>query len=210
MRIISLALAVFVLAQGVAWAQAPFSVNGFRSAAFGMDEAEVRAAAEEDLDVDEDAIARVENRIERTSSLVVRAENLLPETGEALVVYIFGFASKQLRQVNVIWGEPVVEEADPAALVAIAEALQGYFDRQGFVEDSVVRNAPLENGGIMVFSGTDAEGRLIALTLNLPEEAEEEAEAEDETAPETVLRLSYIADPERPDIFSSTVQDGQF
>lgn len=203
MRTPAFLLAASLLTYSVAAAQTPFAVNGFRSATFGMSEAEVRAAAEEDLDVEENAIARVENKIERTASLVVNAQDLLPETGDALVIYIFGFASKQLRQVNVIWGEPVVEEADPAALLAIAEALQGYFDRQGFVEDSVIRNAPLEGGGIMVFSGSDAEGRTVAMTLTLPEEGVEE-----ET--ETALRLSYIADPERPDVFSSTVQDGQF
>ena len=51
--------------------QKPYVVDGFRSARFGMSEAEVRAAVAKDFKIDPLDVQRVENPADGTSGLVV-------------------------------------------------------------------------------------------------------------------------------------------
>ena len=191
-------------------------IAGFRSARFGMTENEVLAAIAEDFGVAAADVARETNRLERTQSLVVEVEDLLPDSGTAAVAYILGYQSGALIQVNVIWGAPVDADYESDTLIVTGGALQRFFAEQRYVEGSAFANVMLNDGTLVLFTGSDPDGRQATLTLVTrevapsaetadPGAAAPEDEAADEPAERTLvpvaLRLSYVADPDEPDIF---------
>src|SRR5712671_2314720 len=74
-------------------------VTGFRSAKFGMSEADVRAAIVKDFGVKPEAIRAETNASEQTLVLLIKAPDVLPGGGSAEVSYVLGFKSKTLIQV---------------------------------------------------------------------------------------------------------------
>jgi hypothetical protein len=187
-------------------------VTGFRSASFGMTEQEVAAALKKDFGVTDRQISHETNMDERTNSLVVRINNLIPDSGTALVAYVFGATSKRLFQINVVWGQPVVEKPDLPGLVGAANSLRNLFLTQGYAPDSVVANAQLPDGTLLVFRGLDAQGHMTFLRLALPQAGSQANSSGDQGAKSKTdpkkpdaglaqLRLSYIEKPDKPDIF---------
>lgn len=184
-------------------------IDGFRSAKFGMTEAQVLQAIQDDFGIAEADVSRDHNRLERTDSLAIRIEDLIPESGPAAVVYVLGYSSDQLIQVSVLWGRPVSEEYDPATLLQTANALQHYFIGRRYAPDSSFANILLEDGTLIVFTGSDEEGRQVTLSLMSDVAAASEGEETPEEGTEgaqpvlqpRALRLSYVADPSDPDIF---------
>ena len=81
----------------------PAIIDGYRSAHFGMNEAEVKKAIKADFSVDDPAKAL--NETERTAALLVRGKTLVPDSPPATVSYIFGATTAKLIQVNVVWGD---------------------------------------------------------------------------------------------------------
>lgn len=190
------------------------AIKGFRSALFGMNEADVRKAAARDLGVKPQDIQAELHPKEKTRLLSVRVKNLLPESGAALVVYHFGFRSKTLSQVSVVWGRPVDPSTPPQQLVATANSLRDFFQQQQFESEGLLLNAPAP-GGIVVFRGFDAVGRMVALVLG-EQEAEVAAakqgagggQAASPPAKSLSLQLSYVLSPKKPDVF--VIEKGQF
>lgn len=175
-------------------------VEGFRNARFGMDEAQIRAAIGKDFKLSGDAIQRVEDPTERTTALVVKVNDLLPETGPAVVAYMFGYKSKKLFRVNVIWGQEVGSPAKPDQIVAGANALRNYLLDQGYRKEGLLLNQPMGNDNVLVFQGTDTQGRLTELVLGVVS-----APSGKKDVPPTVtgasMRLSYVEKPAEPDIY---------
>jgi len=196
----------------VAFAQeeATAAVEGFRSARFGMTEADVRKALMKDFDIAEDDIVSSNNSLEKTTSLVINIDEIIPDSGSAVAGYIFGYKSERLIQVNIIWGSE--NEATNNAmglvddLVATANILRRYFMKQGFPAESMITNTPLEGGSVLVFRGIDDQGRVAKLKLNIsPGSVNAETGEEEQTVS---LILNYIVNPSEPDIFK--VEEGQF
>ncbi|HEY4342971.1 MAG TPA: hypothetical protein VGN05_01385 [Parvibaculum sp.] len=171
------------------------SVDGFRTAQFGSDEKAVRAAITKDFDKSGDAIKIIDNPVERTRVLVVRSDNLFADSTQAEIGYVFGYKSKALIQVNILWGTPLTPAVTQSQLAAMAATLTRYFAAQGFAAHRVTRNKKLGNGGVLVFQGTDAKGHMVQLVQRM-EVAKGDADKKRMT-----LRLAYIADPKQPDIF---------
>ena len=92
-------------------------ISGFRSARFGMTDAEVRSAIERDFNLRGDSIQAQENKAEQTHVLIVRAANVLPGGGTASVSYVFGFKSKTLIQVGLSWSKATDDAMTPEQLV---------------------------------------------------------------------------------------------
>lgn len=205
----------------------PFQVTGFRSANFGDDEAQVRAAIAKDFGASGDAVRTARSPLEKTGLLAVRVKDVIPDSGDAEIVYILGYKSKQLIQVNVVWGTQLTPGIDPARISMTAATLGKYFAAQGFVPASVAVNEKLPTGAVKVFSGADTQGRLVSLLYqearlkpkpeletNKTDKANKKkpaAEASDAAVPPqklVALRLSYIKDAKEPDIFK--IEQGQF
>jgi hypothetical protein len=219
------ALAAAAVLAGPAWAQQPaqnvpttrppaaqsapaapsdeFRLNGFRSANFGMTADQVRAAIRRDFNVAADRIETVENAIERTTVLTVTVPDLLPNAGPALVAYVIGFRSRQLVQVTITWGGQVNPQFRPEQALGAARQLQSYFAGLGHRPDSVATNVQQRDGSILIYAGDDAQRRRTLLVLSNvigPEGRPPEG------AP--VMQLSYIRDPQTPDVFQ--IRRGDF
>lgn len=180
-----------------------FRLTGFRSANFGMTADQVRAAIRRDFNVAADRIETTENQIERTTVLTVTVPDLLPNAGPGLVAYVIGFRTRQLVQVTITWGGQVNPQFRPEQALGAARQLQGYFAGLGHRPDSVVVNAQQRDGSILVYAGDDAQRRRTLLVLSNVVGAEGRPP---EGAP--VLQLSYIRDPQNPDVFQ--IRRGDF
>jgi hypothetical protein len=208
----------------------PFNVTGFRSANFGDDETAVRAAIAKDFNLEGEAVRVVQSPVEKTGLLAVRVRDVIPDSGDAEIVYILGYKSKTLIQVNIVWGTRITPGIDPARITETATTLGKYFAARGFVPASVVANEKLPTGAVRVFAGQDAQGRKVDLLYQeaylkpKPEQSEppagnaekpakkKAAEASTEVAEPAqkvvALRLSYIKDVAEPDIYK--IEKGQF
>ena len=181
------------------------AVQGFRTAHFGMSEDDVLKVVRKEFDLKKDAVKREINGLEKTTSLVIPTNNLIPDSGPSRVAYIFGYSSKKLIQVNIIWGHPVDQNTTAQKLVATANILRNYFTATGYKD--VIVNQPVEVGATVVFRGSDDHGRMVLLVLNATRASDEPAE-EGAPAQRVSLRLSYMETPGNPDIYR--VQEGQF
>lgn len=175
-------------------------VEGFRNARFGMTEAQVRDAIAKDFKLSGDHIQKVEEPTERTVALVVKVNDLLPDSGPAIVAYLLGYKSKTLFRVNVIWGQEIGSPSKPEQVVGTANALRNYMLGQGYREEGLVVNQPLGPDNILVFQGTDAQGRLTELILGIQKTPPAKPNAQPEVAGAS-LRLSYVEKPAAPDIY---------
>lgn len=176
-------------------------VAGFRSARFGMTEAEVRKAIADDFKVNDADIRLVPNEAERTNVLSVRVPDMIADGGAADVSYVLGYKSKTLIQVGCLWSTATDPAMTPALLRANAQVLAAYFAAAGYPSETVMMNQPIR-GGVLVFRGSDREGRMTLLVLH-----GEVPEAGGELVP-VALTLYYTEDPENPDIFR--LPPGQF
>lgn len=188
-------------------AQSAASVDGFRSAQFGMTEKKVYQALKKDFGFAKDTVTRTQNSIEKTTNLLIAVNDIIPESGRAVIAYIFGYETKKLIQINIIWSSDGDTLASAESLVATGNILRNYFVAQGFPPESLLTNQRLTDGSIIMFRGVDDKGRAAVLQLTI----EPGVTAEDGTAGDskvTALNLSYIADPVAPDIFK--INQGDF
>ena len=181
-------------------------IHGFRTAHFGMPESDVLKAVGKEFGLDDDAIAREVNSLEKTFSLVLPVTDLIPESGPSQIAYIFGYSSKKLIHVNIVWGHSVDAGTNAQKLVATANILRNYFSASGYKNVQV--NLPVEVGKTLVFKGSDDNGRMVLLVLNATRASDDQGEGGDETTRRLSLRLSYIENPQNPDIYR--IQEGQF
>ncbi|HAK37520.1 MAG TPA: hypothetical protein DCM60_04660, partial [Nitrospina sp.] len=94
--------------------------------------------------------------------------DLLPDSGKASLFYVFGFNSKRLIQVNVLWGRTTEEKPDPQRVVDTANQLRTHFLNQGFQKKGLAVNSKLPDGSVPAFRGVDAKGRRVILLLVNP------------------------------------------
>jgi hypothetical protein len=181
-----------------------FRLSGFRSAQFGASESEVRSDIAKDFSVSTSAIHKSLNLVDRTTVLSVRAPNVLADGGTAEVAYVFGYRSKKLMQVNVLWSAQTDKTLTPARLAANGELLKSYFASQGYLHNSIVSNTPVRDG-ILLFRGADADGHMTALILN---GAMTTGADKAKTLTPNTLLLFYFADPKAPDVFK--IPEGKF
>lgn len=172
-------------------------VEGFRSAKFGMSEADVKAAIAKDFNVKPDAIREQPNPSERTKVLVVKVPDLLPGGGAAEVSYVIGYQTKKLIQVSASWSKATDDKMTPEQLFSNSSVLRAHFIGEGFVPDTVATNMPV-NGGILMFRGSDAKGRTTMLIL---QGTLAQGENNQRVLTPTALLLFYVADAKTPDIY---------
>ena len=178
-------------------------VNGFRSANFGMKERDVLKAIKKDFGIGKKQVSRKTHPNEKTLTLGIQVEKLLPESGPAKVFYIMGYKSKRLIHINVIWGKPVTKKPNAEAIVATANQLRNHFAQKKYQKEGFALNAPLGEGVILVFQGKDRKGRAAKILLVNPK-----AEGDTKVGKNIALTLSYIEKPMDPDVFR--IKEGDF
>jgi hypothetical protein len=211
------------LAVGAAFAQAPganrsasapaaaasaaaepeFRLTGFRSALFGMTPDQVRQAIRRDFSVPAEKIETVENGVERTQILAITVPDLLPSSGPVQIAYVIGFRSRQLVQVTVTFGGAANPQLSAATAVDLARMLQTHLASVGYKADTVAVNLAQPDGTVLVFRGDDAQGRRAIAALA----GVAAPEGQRPSVPPT-LQVSYIRDPQNPDVFQ--IRKGDF
>jgi hypothetical protein len=184
--------------------QAKAIVEGFRSAKFGMGEADIRAAITKDFSTKADAIKTQDNPAELTHSLLVTVPDLLANGGSAEVSYVLGYKSKTLIQVGAVWSKTTDAALTPERLFSNANILRAHFMTEGFKPDTVAVNTPV-NGGLLMFRGSDAKDHSVMLLLQGTFETKENNQR---ILTPTGLLLFYVADAKSPDVFK--LPPGQF
>ena len=108
------------------------SLEGFRSAKFGFNESEVLKAINKDFRVKQKNVSRVVNSNQKTVTLSIDVKDLLVGSGSSKIFYIFGYKSKKLIHVNVVWGSPVQNKPNAEAVVSTANQLRNYFAQKRY------------------------------------------------------------------------------
>ena len=179
------------------------NIDGFRSAKFGMTMETVKKAIRKDFRIPSDKINSITHPTEKTESLGITVDKLLPDSGKSRVVYVFGYQTKQLIQVNILLGHPVDTGSTPQQIVDSGNLLGNHFFKKRYQEDGLVAHARLNDGSILIFRGKDQKGRMVLLRLSNPQPNNENSKDLKIT-----LSLSYIEKPGEPDAYK--VNDGDF
>jgi hypothetical protein len=187
----------------------PFQVEGFRSAHWGMTDAQVKAAIKKDFNIPPEKVQTEENPSERTTVLAITANDVLEGAGKARISYILGYSGKKLIQVNIVWGSTVDPQTKADRIVAAANQLRALFLSSSYQADTVASNVATADGTITVFQGQDAEKRMTLLRLvSTPPPPPPKGGKAEAGEPRVVLFLSYVLDPRTPDVYR--LKKGQF
>jgi hypothetical protein len=179
-------------------------LEGYRSVKFGMNRNEIITAIKKDFDIAANQIRTEKNEIESTVSLSVDVPGLLPDAGMARVIYILGYESNLLIQINIIWGAPFFSNVSDKALASGSALLRNYFFKKGFEKNRMNLNTRLKNGDYLIFRATEEEGRAVNLILK---EIQKNQESE---KPKLSLILSYMENHLFPDIKKKPSLEGLF
>jgi hypothetical protein len=175
------------------------AIAGFRSANFGMTEAQVKETIAKDFNLPASAIQAGENAIQHTDVLNVAVPNLMPGGGTANVAYVFGYQSHKLIAVNILWSKATDPKVTAQQLYQNGESLQQYFAGEGFPAQRSTGNVALPSG-ILLFRATDPTNNAVLLVLsgNLVKDPKNQ----DKTAMEPqALSLAYAQDPQHADVY---------
>jgi hypothetical protein len=178
------------------------NIDGFRSAKFGMKMKEVKGSILKDFGIFDSKIDTISHPTEQTQSLGITIDKLLPNSGKSRVVYVFGYKSKRLMQVNILTGHPVDTDVTPQQVVDAGNLLGSHFFKKRYLEDGLVAHARLNDGSVLIFRGKDQTGRMALLRLSNPKPNQKK----DDTL-KISLTLSYIEKPEQPDAFQLKEND---
>jgi hypothetical protein len=183
-----------------------YEVAGFRSAKFGMTEAEVKAAIQKDFGVKPEDIRSAANAMERTTALMVPLPTLDPGPGPATAVYILGYQSKKLIQVNVVWAPDPgkTEKADTGPYVVAGVQLSNYFNGFGWRDGGVNVGMALGPHTLALFAGEDDKTGAVNVVVDgvsLERRVDGKVEPLPPPTSPPSLRVSYIANRITPDIF---------
>ena len=171
------------------------SIDGFRSAKFGMGRAEVTKAIFNDFGIASGKITIITHPTELTKSLAITVEQLIPRFGKSQVVYVFGYRSNKLMQVNIFFGHGVDKSVTSQQVVDLGNVLGNHFFKKRYQQDGLVANASLNDGSILIFRGKDQKGRMALLRLLNTQQNNKNNEVK------ISLNLSYIEKPGQEDTF---------
>lgn len=194
-----LALAVGTAA-AVPQAAVAQEVTGWRSARFGMSEAQVRQAILREFQVPPSAIVTLDNPAERTRVLSAVLPALEPGPGPATVSFILGASSRRLVHVNIAW-QAGASAAERDRLSAAGILLARNFRERPWQPQAAVAGVREAPGVLVLFAGVDAKGSGVELRLSGVPIVGTDGTADLAAPPSTAeLRISYAANVARPDI----------
>ena len=175
-------------------AKAPFLIKGFRSAQWGMGEADVRAAIAKDFKPADAAITAFDNPAEKTHVVAVHLDGLAPAPGAVNITYIFGAASQKLIHVNVVWSTgptPTRQERDQMAAGGVE--LSKYFLDQAWRAGATGAGAAPDASYFIFFQGADPQGSAVELRGAGISIVLKKGDAPSQPTGPATLRLAYYA-----------------
>ena len=172
-----------------------------------MTAADVRKAIQSDFGVSDNDIKVEINPVQKATALTIDVKDLLPGAGVARVSYLFGYKSNRLFTVLVVWAHAFSPDNTREVLIDAANVLRAHFETENFPRGVVVDSA-LSDGSVLVFRGIDAQGRMVALAATALYTANPAAGDKTAPQPDPVLRLTYVEDPQHPDVY--TIKPGEF
>jgi len=173
-------------------------IDGFRSAKFGMSEKQVMRAIAKDFKVPKIKIERLVTPLHKTTALIIHLPKLMEIGGPADIVYILGYKSKKLIQVNVDWGKGVSDNFTAEEIMTLLSKLRTHFMKDRY-KKGIVFDSKASDTRTIVFRGKDLKDRMILLYLDYPKP--KELEDKKETGSDLRLILSYLQSVENPDHF---------
>lgn len=187
------------LSQGQLAAGAPgdFRVKGFRSAVFGMDQAQVLGAIAKDFKIPADRVEAAVDPQDRTTALTTRVDSLEPGPGSAAVSYILGAGSHRLVRVIVSWDGPGASERP--ILIDDGRLLATYFKGQAWEKDATEGEASVGADAVSLFSGEDPDGAAVQVTVRGA--TLDKGSASPLPAGPASLTVTYTQDVDHPDIY---------
>ena len=159
----------------------------------------MRSAIEVDFHLSGNSVLAAKNSVQQTQVLRLHVPGLVPGGGTAQIDHIFGYRSRALIEVNILWSAAVDPHIRPQQLVANGAALQAYFEKEGFAPDRTVRDAVLPDGNVVLFRAQDSEGHAVIPVI--AGKHEKSANGRSSRLTPTALTLAYAADPAHPDVF---------
>ena len=183
-------------------------IKGFRSAKFGADEKSVYRAIAKDFKLAKSKVKKNVHPSEKTIALEITVPDLFETGGTAKIGYVFGYKSKKLRIVNIVWGKGVTENVDGKDVIDMANLLRTHFLKKRYKEKSLVANAQLSDTSTLIFRGRDKSDRMILLMLTI--QGKQEGQTKEQAINNTTLLLSYIFNPDKPDIRNISIKDDEF
>ena len=105
-------------------------IDGFRSAKFGMTENQIIQAIAKDFKISKIKVKRAVHPVEKTVGLTIHLPELMSIGGPADIVYILGYKSRKLIQVNIDWGAGVTTNFNPQDVVNTGNFLRDLFLRK--------------------------------------------------------------------------------
>lgn len=180
--------------------EAPYfiEVMGFRSAHFGMNEAEVRAAIQRDFDTKLEAIRSEDNNAERTCALGVQVPDVMPGGGTSSISYVFGYKTKALIQVGLLWSKATDDKITPEKLISNGNLLFAHLIGAGYKPDTIATNVPIP-GGVLMFRANDMQNHTTMLIMQ-GSSFSEDNDTQKVFTPSALLLL-YIANAKDPDVY---------
>jgi hypothetical protein len=206
-----LVLAILLLCPEPSPAQsARYDINGFRDARFGMTEPEVRAVARASFGAKDEEMTLRTNSVDGTTMLLVHARKLEPGLPEGRIVYQFGYQSRRLIQVDVIWGEDTNQPLNDSGMVEGGARLQRFFLGFAWRPGSVRAGFPIGDNTVLLFGGEDDRKGAVRLTIDgiryqTTVNGVFTTSPDPQTAPK--LTVTYVADRIDPDIRRITRAD---
>ncbi len=200
-------VAVFVALSPVAVARAG-NITGYRSAVFGMSEAETRAAIAADFGVAANDIPRATHDLQKTTILTIAVNGLVPGSGQAEISYVLGYQDHTLFQVTVLWRARDDSAAALGRLLLAAQSMINRFALLGFPDGHVAPGSVMGDGVKMLFRSQDNHGKLALIGLYSPSASDGSGSAETSGKERPWLRVSFVRDAGAPDIFE--IEPGQF
>lgn len=179
---------------------AGYQITGFRTARFGMKEAELRDALAKDFGVGA-ANLTVSDAVglgARTLSFLL--DGLAPGAGAAQMNYVFGYEGQDLIQISAIWGGAALPQTGPPQIEAAATELKRYFRNLPFDASQIVFDMRESDGSMVLARARDRQGRVAMLVRS------DMSDMAGTKRP--VLQLIYIRDDKQPDVFR--IKKGQF
>jgi hypothetical protein len=193
------------------FANEAYKLEGYRSATFGMGEAEVRKAIAKDFPKELAKIKVEQHPMEQTQVLVIDAPTLVEDAGPAKISYVLGYKTKKLIQVNVVWGDAAIPDSKASVedLKKGAQNLVRYFGQFDYKEGSVEVKKQLPDGSLIVFKANDDKNHTVSLRLGaVPKALPKDAKPDTKPDAAYFLRLSYVLDEANPDLYK--IEKGAF